>query len=111
VNHQNMHKKETASAVVTSLSSVIFSIIASSHHWLHVGILLLLGSSTNMMVAMSGVLWLRRAMVMATVITSVYSIYRLKKHKHIPIWMKVINTLSVLISLGFILYTLIKFGW
>lgn len=114
MNHQHsqhVNKKEAAIVVTTSLSSIIFSIIASSHHWLHMLILLVLGSSTNMMVGMSDILWLRRAMVITTLVTSVYSIYKLKKHKHMPIWMKIINTLSVLISFGFILYTLISFGW
>jgi hypothetical protein len=108
---QHIHKKGNASTVAASFSSIIFSVIASSHHWLHTLILLVLGSSTNMMVGMSEILWLRRAMVIATLITSVYSIYSLNKHKHMPVWMKVMNTLSVLISLGYILYTFINFGW
>jgi hypothetical protein len=111
LNQQDVYKKRTASNVATSLTSIIFSIIASSHHWLHTLILLVLGSSTNMMVGMSEILWLRRAMVVATLITSIYLIYRLMKHNHMPTWMKVMNSLSVLISFGFILYTLIKFGW
>jgi hypothetical protein len=111
MNPQHVHKKGTASNVATSVLSIIFSVIASSHHWLHMLILLILGSSTNMMVGMSEILWLRRAMVIATLITSIYSIYRLNKHKHMPTWMKVMNSSSVLISLGFLLYTLIKFGW
>lgn len=109
--HAHVHKKEAASTVAVSLSAVVFSVIASSHHWLHMGILLLLGGSTNMMAAMSGILWLRRAMVAATLITSVYSIFRLNKHKHMPIWMKATNSLSILISFGFVKYTLVKFGW
>ncbi|SEC05798.1 hypothetical protein [Paenibacillus sp. GP183] len=105
---QYLHKKGTASTIAASVSSIIFSIIASSHHWLHTLILLVLGSSTNMMVDMSGLLWLRRAMVIATLISSIYAIYSLKKHKHMPTWMKVMNTLSVLISLGFIIKFAVK---
>jgi hypothetical protein len=111
MNLQQAHKKGTASTVAASVSSIIFSVIASSHHWLHMLILLVLGSSTNVMVGMSEILWLRRAMMITAVITSIYSIYRLKKHKHMPTWIKAMNALSVLISLGFIIYTLIKFGW
>ena len=114
MNHQqaqHVSKKEAASTVAASLSSIIFSIIASSHHWLHTIILLVLGGSTNMMVGMSDILWLRRAMVIVSVITSIYAIYRLNKHKHMPAWMKIMNTMSVIISFGFILYTLYKFGW
>jgi hypothetical protein len=114
MNHQHAqhdNKREAYTTVATSLSSIIFSIIASSHHLLHTLILLVLGSSTNMIVAMSDILWLRRVMVIITLITSIYSIYRLKKHKHMPNWMKVMNSFSVLISFGFIAYTLYKFGW
>jgi hypothetical protein len=114
MNHQHtkhIQKKEMASTIATSVSSLIFSIIASSHHWLHLGILLLLGSSTNMMAAMTGILWLRRGMVIATLITSAYSIYRLTKHKQMPVWMKGTTFLSILISFGFMIYTLIQYGW
>lgn len=103
--------KEVASNVVMSLSSVVFSIIASSHHWLHMGILLLLGGSTNMMAGMTGALWIRRFMIVAVLVTTVFSIYRLMRHKRMPIWMKTMNFLSLLISFAFIMYTLIQFGW
>lgn len=112
-HHQHIQpvpKKETASTVAASVSSIIFSILASSHHWLHMGILLILGSSTNMMVSMSGILWLRRVMVIASVITAMYSLYRLKKNIHMPIWMKAMTIVSIIITFGFILYTLITFG-
>lgn len=114
MNHQHTHnveKKQAAGAVATSVSSIILSIVASSHHWLHVGILFALGGSANMMATMSGVLWLRRAMLLATFITSVYSVYRLIKHQHIPTWMKGMTVVSVLISFGFMIYTLYRFGW
>lgn len=111
MHNQHVHKKETITTVSSSVASIIFSIIASSHHWLHTVILFVLGSSTNMIVDMSGLLWTRRAMIMITLIMSIYSVYRLIKHKHMPLLMRVINTLSVLISLGFIFYTIFNFGW
>jgi hypothetical protein len=103
--------KKATSTVAASVSSIIFSIIASSHHWLHLGILLILGGSTNMMATISGILWLRRAMIIATLLTSIFSIYRLVKHRHMPIWMKGMTFLSLLITFGFIIYTGIQFGW
>ncbi|AJY76880.1 hypothetical protein [Paenibacillus beijingensis] len=114
MNHRHIRNdknKQAASTVAASVSSILLSIIASSHHWLHVGILFVLGGSANMMVTMSGVLWLRRAMLLATLLTSVYSVYRLYVHKQMPIWMKGMTFLSVIISLGFILSTLFRFGW
>jgi hypothetical protein len=99
------------SQVTTSLFSVILSFIASSHHWLHMGILLLLGGSTNMMSMMSGVVWIRRFMIIATLFTVCFSIYKLKKHRCREISIISLTAFSVLLSLGFISYTLIDFGW
>lgn len=109
--HRNVHKKEAASTVAASILSIIFSIIASSHHLLHMGILLILGGSTNLIAGMAGMLLLRRVMVIATLTISLFSIYRLTKHKHVPIWMKGMSLISVLISFGFIIYTVYNFGW
>lgn len=37
MNHH--YKKETISSVATSFTSIIFSVLASSQHWIHMGIL------------------------------------------------------------------------
>jgi hypothetical protein len=95
----------------TSVFSILFSFIASSHHWLHMGILLLLGGSTNMMAAMSGVIWIRRFMILMTFVTALFSIYRLFKHRCKEIWMISLTVLSVLLSMYFVLSTLVDFGW
>lgn len=111
MNHEHAHNNHAASAVTTSLFSIVFSFLASSHHWLHTGILLIMGSSTNMMATMSGIVWLRRAMIIVTVVTTLYSIFRLLKHKNMPFWMKIMTVLSIIISVGLMIYTLINFGW
>lgn len=103
--------KYKKSQTATSLLSFIFSFLASSHHWLHMGILLLFGGSTNMMATMSAALWIRRIMIIATIITMIVSMYRLFKHKYKVRWVIIMTILSAAISLGFIMYTLVKFGW
>ncbi|MDQ0900741.1 MULTISPECIES: hypothetical protein [unclassified Paenibacillus] len=103
--------KYKKSQTATSILSFIFSFLASSHHWLHMGILLLLGGSTNMMATMSAALWIRRIMIIATIITMLVSMYRLFKHKSKVPWVIIMTFLSATISLGFIMYTLVKFGW
>lgn len=103
--------KQSISQVAPSIFSVLLSIIASSHHWIHMGILLILGSSTNVMVGMSEVLWIRRFMIVATLITALYTLIKLVKHKKAPVSMKLLNLFSIIISLGFIFYTLVTFGW
>jgi hypothetical protein len=96
---------------LTSVFSFIFSFVASSHHWLHIGILLLLGGSTNMMATMSAALWIRRFMIIATLVTAFISLYRLYKHRCKEPWIVSLTALSTMLSLGFIIYTLGHFGW
>ncbi|NRD78520.1 hypothetical protein HPT25_14230 [Bacillus sp. BRMEA1] len=95
----------------TSIFSVLFSFLATSHHWIHMGILMLLGGSTNMMAAMSGVLWIRRFMILITLATTLLSIYRLFKHHCKEIWMIALTVIAGLVSLYFIYSTLTNFGW
>jgi hypothetical protein len=99
------------SQTTTSLLSLIFSFLASSHHWLHMGILLLLGGSTNTMAALSAVLWLRRFMIAMTILTVLISVYRLYRHRCKDTWIIALTSLSVVISVGFIIYTLYYYGW
>lgn len=95
----------------TSLFSFLFSMLASSHHWIHMGVLLLLGGSTNMMATMSTVFWIRRLMIIATLITIFISVYRLFKHRCKELWVVSLTAVSTVLSLGFIFYTIINFGW
>jgi len=101
----------SAPSVAASASAVLLSILASSHHWLHMGILLLFGGSAHAMTAMAGVLWLRRAMVLGTLIAAGFTARRLVKHRAAPLWAKAINALSLAVSLGFLAYTLYRYGW
>ncbi|QYR22268.1 hypothetical protein KZ483_04530 [Paenibacillus sp. sptzw28] len=111
MKHRYNHKEEAASTLAASVSTVIFSIIASSHHWLHMGILLVLGGSTNAMGAMTGVVWIRRVMIFATLFTTVFAVYRMVKRKHMPLWMKGLTSFSIIVSIGFTGYTFVQFGW
>ena len=95
----------------TNLSSFILSFLASSHHWIHMGILLILGGSTDMMATMSAVYWIRRAMIIATLVTVFISVYRLYKHRCKEPWVISLTSLSTVISMGIIFYTLNHFGW
>jgi hypothetical protein len=99
------------SQTTTGLLSLILAFFASSHHWLHMGILLLLGGSTNMMTAISAVLWLRRIMIIMTMLTVLISVYRLYRHRCKDTWIIALTYLSVVISMGFVSYTLYHFGW
>lgn len=110
MNHPSAQNPRNASTVASSISSVLLSIIASSHHWLHMGLLFLLGGSAGM-VSMSDILRIRRFMIAATVLTALFTLYRLLKHKHMPVWTKAISVLSIAVSLGFVVYTLTQFGW
>ena len=69
------------SQVATSVLSFVLSFLASSHHWLLMGILLILGGSTNMMSTLSAFVWTRRFLIAATLITAFISVYCLFKHR------------------------------
>lgn len=64
-----------------------------------------------MMATMSAALWIRRIMIIATIITMLVSMYRLFEHKCKVPWVIIMTILSTAISLGFIMYTLVKFSW
>jgi hypothetical protein len=103
--------KNKSSQAATSILSLLFSFLASSHHWLHMGILMLLGSSTNVMATMSGVIWIRRFMIVMTFATILYSLYRLAKHRCKETWVIILTVISVLLSSYFVIVTLFNFGW
>lgn len=103
--------KEIAPTIAASISSIILSVIASSHHWLHMLLLLILGGSTGTMAAMTGLIWVRRATIAASVISTAFALYRLLNGKPMPLWIKIITILSVLVSVAFVVYTLYQFGW
>lgn len=99
----------------TSVGSLILSFLASSHHWIHMAILMLMSGSMGSMSMMAGtmpaVVWFRRFMIIATIFTVAYSIYRLVKHNCKDKRIIGFTVVSALISIGFVLYTLITFGW
>lgn len=103
--------RKSKNPVLPPILSIILSFLASSHHWLHMMILLLLGSSTNIMPTMQNLLWLRRFMIIVTLITVLFTVYRLIKHRCSNKTVIVFNVGSILVSLGFMLYTLLTFGW
>lgn len=99
------------SQATTSVGSLLFSVLASSHHALHMLILILVGGSTTSINPMSSLLWVRRIMIIVTLITVVITITRAYKHRHMPLWVKALSVCSILLSLAFVVYTLATFGW
>lgn len=111
MNHHHHPVTANKTQLVSSILSVMFSFIASSHHWLHMSILFILGGSTSSLAVMTGVVWIRRLMIAVTLLTTALSILRLYKHRNMPNYMKYLTLLSTAISIGFVIYTLINFGW
>ncbi|MDF2962125.1 MAG: hypothetical protein K0S39_3860 [Paenibacillus sp.] len=107
----DLNRTNPKGIAAAGIFSFLFSILASSHHWLHMGVLLLLGGSANMMSTMSTMLWLRRLMIAATLITVIISLYRLYVHRCKSLWVLISVALSTVLSLGFLVYTLVQFGW
>ncbi|XEC95229.1 hypothetical protein AB6A23_01205 [Paenibacillus tarimensis] len=100
-------RKETLSAI----AAFLFSFLASSHHWLHMGILMVMGGSGGMMATMSAVVWVRRLMIVMSIVTVAFSLYRLMKHRCRKPGRLALSVGSAIISVGIVLYTLFSFGW
>jgi hypothetical protein len=86
MNHQHVHSKEIASTYTALELSNIFFIILYTYYYIHMIILSVLSSSPSMMEAMSGMIWLKRTMLIANIITIIFCIYRLIKNKQMAIW-------------------------
>ncbi|HZG58725.1 hypothetical protein [Paenibacillus sp.] len=110
-HHPSSHRKDAASTVAASVSSVALSVVASSHHWLHLAVLLLLGGSTHSMAMMTGVVWVKRAMILMSAATTAFAVYRMLRRKGMPLWMRGLTALSAVVSIGFIFFTLLRYGW
>ncbi|AEI42113.1 hypothetical protein [Paenibacillus mucilaginosus] len=96
------------SGAAAGVLSFLFALLASSHHWIHMGVLMLMGGSANLMSTVTGV---RRWMIAATLVTAGFSLYRLLKHpsrKRSTLW---ITLGSIVLSLGFAGATLLRMGW
>lgn len=111
MNNELNKNKQTA----VSVGALIWSFLASSHHWIHMVILMLISGSMGSMSLMSGtmpaIVWFRRIMIFATVVTVAFSIYRLILHQCKDKKMISLTVGSAVLSIGFIIYTLIDFGW
>lgn len=103
--------KTAAKQTTLSIASIVLSFLASSHHMLHMGLLALLGGSLSSMEIMDSFIWLRRIMIAVTMVTVLYSVYRLMKHRCKQPFTIVITIFSVLFSLYFVVTTLSSFGW
>jgi hypothetical protein len=103
-----MSNKTTTLAPIASL---LLSFLASSHHWLHMGILFVLGGSTGMMHMMSSLIWVRRLMLIMSLAMMLVSLFRMYKHRCRNTWIIGLNVGAALFTLSFITYTLIEFGW
>jgi len=106
-------KRETAAGpAATPVLSVVLSVLASSHHWLVMGIVLLLGGGMGTMgAAMLGILWLRRLMIVATLAMVALTAYRLTKGHYRGRGAVAVNIGAALVSLAFVGYTVSQFGW
>ncbi|WP_248928799.1 hypothetical protein [Paenibacillus hamazuiensis] len=94
-----------------SAASLVLAFLASSHHWLHMGLLMLLGGGAHGMGDMSALLWVRRFMMVMTLAMVVWSVYRLVRHRCRKAPIIAVTAVSAVLSLGFIIYTLVQFGW
>lgn len=101
----------TKSQTAASLLTAVIAFIASQHHTLHMLLLPLLGGSASMMETMATMFWVRRLMIVMTLGTVVWMLYRTWRHRPKNRWVIGVTAASVLISLWFVGNTLLSFGW
>ncbi len=97
--------------IVANIISILLAIITASHHWMHLLILMILGTSTSMMAMMSTFIWVRRLMILVTVITSLYSLYQLFTNKLHTNFLRVFTLISVVGTMLLVVYSFISFGF
>ncbi|WP_139491926.1 hypothetical protein [Brevibacillus dissolubilis] len=64
-----------------------------------------------MMASMAGMLWLRRLMIVATILALGFTVHYMYQHGFRNRWLGGLNILSAVISIGFVYYSLDSFGW
>ncbi|TAM89054.1 hypothetical protein EPN42_08215 [bacterium] len=107
-----MKRENAAGQAATPVLSVVLSVLAASHHWLHMGIMLLLGGSMGTMgAAMLGIIWLRHVMIVATLLMVALTVYRLVRRRYHHRSLVALNAAASLVSLAFVGYTVNQFGW
>ena len=93
---------------VTSAGSVALAFLASQHHNLHM-LLLLLGLSAASTSFLTANPLLRRGMLLMSLLLTALTAYNIRRHKQAGI-IRTLSELSILISLGFIAWTVYQFG-
>ena len=99
-----------------SVWSLVLSFLATSHHTIHIALMMLMTGSMGSMSMMSGsaspaIVWFRRVMVVATFVTAGFSVYRLLRHRCKERWTVTVTVVSSVLSIGFVVYTLVNVGW
>lgn len=81
MNHQHVYSKETAFAL-----STMFLVFSYTYYYIHMTLLDVLGSSPEMMTALAGMIWLKRALFVANILTIVFCVYALINNKELSVW-------------------------
>jgi cation transport ATPase len=98
---------------VSAFLPMIMTFLATQH-WLHGLILfILLGGSASQMMSesMGHMIGLQRIMIVLTLITVLWSVYKLFKDGFKNKGMIVMTSISTVISVGYVIVTLVKTGW
>ena len=82
----------------------------ATQHWLHGLIFMLLGGSMAS-VSMDDMIGFQRVMIMMTLVTVLWSVYRLVKDGFKNKGMMVMTSLSSLVGIGYVIVILATSGW
>ncbi|GAB7054761.1 MULTISPECIES: hypothetical protein [Paenibacillus] len=89
---------------------VVISFLATQH-WFHALIFLVIGGSATTMLSMEDMILFRRAMIVLTLGTLLWSVYQIVRDGWKNKKMIVMTSISFVVSMTFVIVTLVKMGW
>lgn len=108
--HVESTKKQTGKRLSAFLLMIMTFL--ATQHWFHGRILsVLLGGSASQMMSMDHMQVFQRMMIVLTLITIMWSVYKFVKDGFKSKGLIVMTSISSLISVGYLVVILVKAGW
>jgi hypothetical protein len=102
--------KMTTGQKVSTVLPIVMTFLASQH-WFHGLIFMMIGGYASTMMSMEHMLLFRRMMIVLTLVTVVWSVYQLCKNGFQDKKMFLMTSFSSVVSVVFVIITLVKTGW
>jgi hypothetical protein len=101
-------RKGTLKESIISIGSILLAFLASQHHTLHM-LLLVFGVGSAEMAFMTTYPLLRRGMLLLALVSAGFTVYQLWRRRQTP-FMRVFGGISVALTLGIVIWSILQFG-